>query len=111
MKKTSWMAILILAGMICVPSAVAIPDTIVTSEFKLPADENIKVTVASTVTELGPSDFLYTYQVRGIGDLNIISLSVPFFTPLTKPAEIDEFSAPDAATIYWGTIGDPAVTA
>ena len=111
--KKSWMALVVLAGLFCVPSASAVPITDDTMEdvFELP-DSSIQVSVLSSVEDLGDGVYEYTYQVRGIGDLNIISLSVPFFSPLMENTEVFQFSGHDASTIYWNAIGgDPAVSA
>ena len=115
MMKKLMMISAVLAGMFFVPSASALIDNGSMAEvFTLPGDPGISVTVASSVAETGPGEYLYTYQVRGIDDLKIISLSVPFLTHLAKPAEVYDFTpAPDddPATLYWGAIGNPAVAA
>jgi hypothetical protein len=96
MMKKFWMISAVLAGMFFVPSASAIDDVLI-SEFKLPVNENIKVTVESTVTEINSGEYLYTYQIRDIGDLKISLLSIPFLTPLLDGTEVYDFfpAAPD----------------
>jgi hypothetical protein len=100
--------------MFCVSSAWAIGDVLV-SEFMLPTDENIKVTVESTVTELSLGEYQYTYQISDIGDLNISLLSIPFLTPLMDGTEVYDFSpaAPDVelGLVYWEPFGNPDAVA
>ena len=111
--KKSLMVLVMLTGLLYIPSAFGSLE--LESEFKLPDDGNIKVAVTSTVTEItttSGSEYLYTYQIADIGDLNISMLSIPFLTPLT---EIYDFSpgAPDAGLdlVYWEPFGNPAIAA
>jgi len=109
--KKSWFVSVLLAGLFCAPSAMTLGDTL-TSEFILPTDNSVKVTVESTVTELSPGEYQYTYQISNIGDLSISLLSIPFLTPLEDGTEIyDYVAAGDIVPLYWDSIGDPAVAA
>jgi hypothetical protein len=101
-----WMTLVLLAGVLCVPNAEAL-----VSEFVLPSDSTVNVTVISTVTEITPgSEYLYTYQITEI-DEAITMLSVPFPVSLTQSTEIYEFASNGPAPIYWGPINDPAIAA
>jgi hypothetical protein len=107
--KKSGMTIVILAAIFFAPSALAL--ITLTNEFTLPADENIKVTVESTVDEISPGEYLYTYQISDIGELYLTLLSVPLLSPLEQNTEIYDFTYEGSDPIYWGAILDPAVAA
>jgi len=91
---------------LCIPGALAL-----VSDFVLPGDSTVTVTVESTVTELTPGgEYLYSYQIRDI-DSFISLLAIPFSTPLSNAAEIFEFACDGSAPFYWGIIENPAVAA
>ena len=106
--KKSWIVMILFVVMLCVPNTSALM-----SEFTFPSDSSVNVTVQSTVTEINPSEYLYSYQIIGVDhDQFITSLSVPFSTPLTNPSEVYGFvSDAPLPPYYWDVIGNPAVAA
>ena len=103
--KKFWMTLLLL---ICSPIALA---TLIMSEpFTGPG--GVTVNVESTVTEMSGGGYLYTYQIKDIGDLNIATFSVPFSIPLLKPSEIYGFDSDAPLPLpYWNVMGSPAEAA
>ena len=104
MKKFGTTFIL-LAAVLCVPNALAL-----VSEFTLPSNPSITVTVESTVTQTN-DEYLYTYQIQDVSDLNISLLSIPILTPLAIETEIYDFSDGGSGVFYWGAIDNPVIAA
>ena len=95
------MVLVMLTGMLCAPSAFGV----VVSDFKLLSDETVTVMVTSDVITTG-SEYLYTYQITDIGDLNISLLSIPFLTPLSDTEVSNFVYEGDPEPLFWGVIDD-----
>ena len=103
--KKSWIVSVLLAGVFCGPSAMAL-----ISEFTSPVDDNAKVTVESTVVELTPGiEYLYSYEITSVVNADIGLFSVPFADQYDNPSTVaylhGSIASLETGLMYWGNVG------